>query len=723
MRRATPIHRDTLLESVASLVMPVRSLFGTETEYAVTALDDAGAVLEVHGVAEGIFERATARPSLAGEESGVFLSNGARFYIDVGSHPEYASPETTNPWDAVRYALAGDRLTSEFAREAARCDPRVATLVVRKGNVDYAGQTTFGSHENYLHQRPPDALRPALVPHLVSRIVITGGGGFDPFNRKRARFVLSPRALFIRSLTNRSPIGEMPLVDDRAQPHATGYFRQHLVCADANRSHVSMFLRVGTTALVVALIDAGVACEELTLAEPLAALATVARDTTLRERLRLKSGDQLTALEIQHHYLRRVRAHRAVLPDWTDPVCDVWQDTLDRLAEGPDAVADRLDWAIKRAVYRDRSARRRAARRSVADSAGGPRPLFPWRLTRRWRAELCEIDLRFGQIEPPSLFDALDRAGVLRHRVAGVHLVERAARLPPADGRARIRGQVVARLAGQTVMAVCGWNSIRDITSQRTLDLSSPFADVEIWHDRPPQSGTRRLVRDLAYLAVSRPPGVAAEAIRSAADALCAAIGAPPGEGNVTVDDAILLNNHAVSMRDAGRLDEAESLMRAALAIDVAIRPAGHPKLRHRRNNLAAVLLLRGRIDEARREVTRAWSETGSQYDVTSARILTVRLAIALVDGEPAALFAGQLKNLLAIDPMPDYAGVDRQWRLDRMLALLTSRLEADSIALLRAIGDIANGQRPLHGLETLPMWRDASSRSLDEPWPAVTGS
>src|SRR5262245_59470246 len=151
-------------------------LFGTESEFAVTALDRDGCVLPVCEVTQRILQRAGARPHLTGAESGIFLRNGARFYVDAGHHPEYAAPETANPWDAVCYSLAGDRLVARFAREVSCEEPRIASLVVRKGNIDYACSTTWGSHENYLHRRSPDEVRSALVSHLVSRIVFTGSG-------------------------------------------------------------------------------------------------------------------------------------------------------------------------------------------------------------------------------------------------------------------------------------------------------------------------------------------------------------------------------------------------------------------------------------------------------------------------------------------------------------------------------------------------------------------
>jgi proteasome accessory factor A len=697
-----------------------RVIFGTETEYGVNAFAGDGRPLPANPVVNEFLTRAAARPSLPGSESGVFLANGARFYLD-GGHPEYASPETTNPWDAVRYSLAGDALMLQLAEEVPRAQPDIARLVVRKGNVDYAGQTTFGSHENYLHRCPSVRLRPALVPHLVSRIVLTGGGGFDPFETSRARFVLSPRALFLTRQIAVSVLGGRALVDERDQPHCAGFSRQHLTCGDANRSHLSLFLRIGTTALVVALIDAGCDDGGVELRHPLRALARVARDTTLGAPLRLTSGRQVTALEIQRHYLQQVQRNRALLPPWTDEVSRLWQDALARLAYGPEAAADRLDWAIKYAIWRRGVEWRR--HRSSKDSASAPTLTTPMRRTGAWRAQLCEVDLRFGQLHPPALFEALDDAGVLRHRLPGIDHVEQAITIPPADGRARIRGAVVARLNGQVVSARCGWDQIQDVASGRRLDLASPFAEEEVWRDLPePSPGPASPIARLALLARSQSSPEVTQSIRTLASEL-GAPGAHDASGcRLTGDDAILLNNYAVSLRGAGRLDDAEWLMRAALAIDILVRPEGHPKLRHRRNNLGGVLLMQNRTCEARQEVTRAWRDTGQRFDVTSARIVFLRCAIALVDNEAETLFLGQLKSHLAINPLPDYADVVRRWDVARLLDVLATRLDPEALALLRAMANVANGDRPVCSLEEVPRWRETSPVALDIPWPSPCG-
>ena len=167
-------------------------------------------------------------------------------------------------------------------------------------------------------------------------------------------------------------------------------------------------------------------------------------------------------------------------------------------------------------------------------------------------------------------------------------------------------------------------------------------------------------------------------------------------------------------------MEGAVTVLRAALAVDVQARPAGHPKLPHRRNNLAGALLMLGRLDEAVRVVSTAWAEKGDQYDRTSARILTTRLVLAMRLGEPPALFLGQLKTHLAIQPLPDFADVEPRWIVAPALAVMAQHLGDVDMQLLHAITEFLNGES-VDALRALPAWTRAFPRPLDEPWPLTT--
>jgi hypothetical protein len=302
---------------------------------------------------------------------------------------------------------------------------------------------------------------------------------------------------------------------------------------------------------------------------------------------------------------------------------------------------------------------------------------------------------------------------VLRHRVRGIHDIDEAVSTPPAGGRARIRGHVVARLAGARSAGIsCAWDAVRDAIARRRLDLTSPFAGEEVWRDLPAdQSAAIALVDHLARVVREPSSPAVTRAIRDLAERLSASGDeAVPGRSG---EQAVQVNNHAFDLRNTGRLEEAEHLMRAALAIDLAVRPADHPKVPHRRNNLATVLLMQGRVAEAREQAAAAWLLQGTRYDLTSARILTIRLAIAFAGSEPCALFAGQLKAHLAMWPLPDFADVDRHWQMAPVLDRLAARIEDGAIGLLRAIVGVLNGSGSIGALEDWPLWRETPAQPL----------
>ena len=683
-------------------------MLGTETEYAITALDDRGVPVPPGEVARLIISRAQERHHLPDHKSGFYLTNGSRVYVDAGHHVEYASAETVDPWAGVTYALAGDRLLSQLAEEVASANARVASIVVRKNNVDYGDPpATWASHENYLFTMAPQILRPRLVPHLVSRIVFTGGGGFDPFDGGPPRFVLSPRALFMRRVVALSTNDQgRALVDEREEPHCVGFHRQHLMCGDGLRSHLGSLLRLGTTALVIALIEVGLdESEAVMLADPLAALQTVARDVSLRRSVRLCSGSSATAIDIQRHYVRRARANLSTLPEWAAPLCDVWDDTLTRLEQGPASVATRLDWAIKFSVYSDRARTRIEVTEDRAE----------------WRAELHELDARFGQIHPPGVFDALDAAGVLDHRVDAIGDVDAAIAAPPSCGRASIRGRVIARKAGEKAIWTCSWDHIEEKFLGIRLDLSDPFVEDERWRNLVGDPETApALVAGIFQLARSWSPRptISTAPLRSLVERLCA-----PAAHDLRrrlAGTAIDLNNCAVEFRKRQRLGEAEWLMRAALAIDIESRPADHPKIAHRRMNLATVLMMQGRDGEAREQLELGWDVMGRRYDLTSVRILILRLTLAMMGAGPADLFIGQLKTHLAIEPLPDFADVVRRCEIGVCFGPLAPRVQDADRELLNAIVVVANGDQPPAWLDAHPRWRDTPGRPLIECWANV---
>jgi len=510
-----------------------RRLFGVETEYAVTAVKGDGTVIPAMELAAAI-QRAAERmlPSLPGScEAGLFLGNGSRLYVDAGAHPEIASPECLDPWDIVRYLRAGDRMLQRLAEDVRSRNSVLKEARLFTGNVDYSGTgSTWGSHESYCHRVDPGLLRRRLVPHLVSRVIFSGAGGFNPRSRG-LEFTLSPRAHHLNHVVSDNSTHDRGITHTRYEPLARpGYHRQHLICGESLRSDMATWLRVGTTALVVAMIDGGVACgDEVELRMPVEALRVVANDPTCECLVQLRRGGTATAIEVQRHYLAHARAHvhESFMPSWAGDVCERWGGILDRLAAGPDRVSATLDWAIKLTIYRDRVRRRgfnweslpvwsRAldALERARRTGKGPFPALTSALLHTddrlrvqaealapmlrdvgcaWaqldavltlRRELFEVDMRWGLLGSGSLFEQLDRAGVLDHHVAGVERIDEAAEQPPAEGRARVRGMAIQRLWRQRDRYSCGWDHVWDVMGKSSLDLSDPWTEVEEWRTR-----------------------------------------------------------------------------------------------------------------------------------------------------------------------------------------------------------------------------------------------
>lgn len=505
----------------------VRRLFGVETEYAFAAL--RGHTRLPQRYVERLMSRARARLThLPGsDDAGIFLSNGGRLYVDTGAHPELATPECTDPWEIVRYIKAGDLILERLCEELESSHPSLRTWISR-GNVDYSGtNATWGCHESYLHRAQSSEIADQLVPHLVSRIIFCGAGGFNP-RSPGLEFTLSPRAWHLEKVISGSSTRDRGIFHTKNESLCGhGYHRLHVLCGDSPCSELGTWLMIATTALVVALTEAGaIPGDDVELADPLAALRSFAADVRLEAQAPLANGGHASAISIQRHFLSRAEIHlgRKFMPPWAEEACRHWRSVLDRLEENPQSLAKKIDWSIKLALYSDRVRRRQmdwdlvpfwsavlSEIQSTLTRAGCRDPEIPLkqvltgnspireeirsltpRLKKRglrWddihkflvvRSELLEVDTRYGQLGSQGVFAELDRSGVLEHRVPGVDDIEHATAHPPVNSRARVRGEVIRQL-GRDGRARCGWHAVWDRTGSRVLDLSDPFEASERW--------------------------------------------------------------------------------------------------------------------------------------------------------------------------------------------------------------------------------------------------
>ena len=391
------------------------------------------------------FEYAEEKELPSKEESrliNLILSNGARYYVDH-AHPEYSTPECTNPRDLVVWDKAGERILNLSRMRAEAVSPPEQRIVIYKNNTDYKGNS-YGCHENYLMDRRTPFTRIAqhLMPFLVTRQVFTGSGKVGSENNTEpCRYQVSQRADFLETEVGLETMHSRPIINTRDEPHADPekYRRLHVIVGDANMSEFATYIKVGTTAIVLALIEDDAIDRDLSLENPVVAFRGISRDLTCRQPVRLKDGRTLTPIDLQREYLEL--AHRYYRDRELDPVTkDVlvkWEYVLDRLAEDPMTLTRELDWVIKRDLLEGYAAKY----------------ALDWTDSR-----VAMIDLQYHDIRPgKGLYGKLEEAESVERIVTDDEVVK-AMYDPPKDTRAYFRGMCLQRYSEEIVSA--SWDSI-----------------------------------------------------------------------------------------------------------------------------------------------------------------------------------------------------------------------------------------------------------------------
>ena len=266
---------------------------GLENEYGVTCTIRGQRRLSPDEVARYLFRRVVSW----GRSSNVFLANGARLYLDVGSHPEYATPECDSIYEVICHDRAGERILERLVDNA---EERLAeegitgsTIYLFKNNTDSAGNS-YGCHENYLTSRRDDFSNYAevLIPFLVTRQIYTGAGKVLQ-SARGAMYSIAQRAEHIWEGVSSATTRSRPIINTRDEPHADAerFRRLHVIVGDSNMSEYTSFLKVGATALLLRMMeDPGVVLRDLTLENPIRAIREISHDITCRRRVRLASG-------------------------------------------------------------------------------------------------------------------------------------------------------------------------------------------------------------------------------------------------------------------------------------------------------------------------------------------------------------------------------------------------------------------------------------------------
>ncbi len=373
----------------------------------------------------------------------VVLTNGARLYVDH-AHPEYSSPEVTCPLDALRWDKAGEAVMLAAVRRLAQV-PGQPAVNLYKNTTDNKG-ASYGTHENYLMDRAtpfPDIVR-GLIPFFVSRQVITGAGrvGLGQAG-DRPGFQIGQRSDFFEVEVGLETTLKRPIVNTRDEPHASAdkHRRLHVIIGDANLCEVAGFLKMGMTALVLAMIEAR-ALPDLTVQSPVATLHAVSHDPTLQQLVTLRDGTRLTAVQLQHRHHEAASEFVADrygddADDQTKDVLARWGDLLDRLGRDPMLCAAELDWVAKLRLLEG----------------------FRNREGLEWDHHRLEaIDLQYADVRPErGLYHRLLARGAVQRLVDPV-LVEQAVTGPPHDTRAYFRGECLARFG--TEVTAASWDSL-----------------------------------------------------------------------------------------------------------------------------------------------------------------------------------------------------------------------------------------------------------------------
>ncbi|MDK8802824.1 Pup--protein ligase [Dermabacter hominis] len=432
-----------------------RRVGGLETEFGLLAVTaDGRQALEPEAAARELF-----RPVVAwGRSSNVFLTNAGRLYLDVGSHPEYATAECDDPWDIVAQELAGERELHALVHEAnarLKSDGRDARIHLFKNNADSQGNS-FGSHENYLVERKGEFTRlPALLlPFLITRQIVTGAGGVLD-GEGGPVFGFSLRADHMWETVSSATTRARPIINTRDEPHGdpSRYRRLHVISGDSTMSEVSTWLRFAMTFAVLRFIEDGHAFADFELADPISDIRRIARDLTASEPLQLKNGGVSTALSIQRAYFS---ALERTYDDLDPRMMDTWDRGLRALETGNFSLVNReLDWAIKRELFTTV-----ADRRGLALNA----------------PEIQRLELAYHDIDPDrGVFYALERRG-LATSVLSDERIETARRVGPATTRAHLRSRVLTLAREKGIDVAVDWTTVRPNTpGALPITLLDPF--------------------------------------------------------------------------------------------------------------------------------------------------------------------------------------------------------------------------------------------------------
>jgi len=446
-----------------------RRIFGLENEYGVTCTFRGQRRLSPDEVARYLFRRVVSW----GRSSNVFLRNGARLYLDVGSHPEYATPECDSITDLITHDKAGERILEGLLVDAERRlreEGIAGDVYLFKNNTDSAGNS-YGCHENYLVTRDGEfsKMSDVLIPFFVTRQLICGAGKVLQTPRG-AVYSVSQRAEHIWEGVSSATTRSRPIINTRDEPHADAerFRRLHVIVGDSTMAEPTALLKVGSTDLVLRMLEAGVSLRDLSLENPIRAIREISHDQTGRRPVRLANGREASALDIQQEYFTKaldfVERYGPATPE-TPRILDLWGRTLRAVETGDHSiVAGEIDWMIKLDLIEKYRAKHD----------------LPMTHPR-----VAQLDLAYHDIHRQrGLYYLLERRGLVQ-RVTDDAAIEIAKDLPPQTTRARLRGEFIKRAQEKRRDFTVDWVHLKlNDQAQRTVLCKDPFKSVDDRVDR-----------------------------------------------------------------------------------------------------------------------------------------------------------------------------------------------------------------------------------------------
>jgi proteasome accessory factor A len=395
------------------------------------------------------------------------LENGARLYLDVGSHPEYATPECDDVRELVGHDKAGERILEGLlgAAEIRLHEEGISGQVyLFKNNTDSAGNS-YGCHENYLVARHGEFARMAdvLIPFFVTRQIYCGAGKVL-HGPRGAQFCISQRAEHIWEGVSSATTRSRPIINTRDEPHADAerFRRLHVIVGDSNMSEWTTFMKVGITDLVLRMIEANTVMRDLTLENPIRAIREISHDVNCTRNVKLANGRELTAIEVQTEYYEKTARflERRGTDEVSKTLLEEWRQALEALSEGdPERLGRKVDWVTKRLMIE-----RYQAKHDL--------PLASPRIAL--------LDLAYHDVNRErGLYYLLEKGGMVE-RVCSDREINRAMREPPQTTRAKLRGDFIRQAKAKRRDYTVDWVHLKlNDQAQRTVLCKDPFRSVD----------------------------------------------------------------------------------------------------------------------------------------------------------------------------------------------------------------------------------------------------